>query len=711
MENNNRIAKNLNTAYEATALSLENLTSSFAEYKDIVNAFSDGIKTVELRKRYMLKQIDEAWVSAIEDALPSIDGIIRNPENALREHEEVLPVELTRKVTERSVVYLSQHTDMINEIKPDGTVIPSKLLNVFQEDTVLTYENKFINTLLVRIYTFVLKRYEMAKENGEDEKNTQLKIEQRFEKGEVKGKITLDVELSQPFDKNDVEKNYFYFSPLWKRVCNLKKIVDKYMSSPFVAELGKNYVRPPIMRTNKLLKNVDFRNCLSLWEFLDSYENTGYETLISEKIENVSEDCVRDFYETLAEQYVLFEKHICNSAETEVLDERDLRMVSPRVKNELDEFDESEYDYKEEIPKYGAEPETGEKEDEEIEYAVRVALAADASFATENEQTKESEKSEKSKFGSYVYSFTSKLIITQNPNQLYYDDLKNELLSYNGIKARMSFKHETFSFRKNLCAIMNIRGKTLYLYFPLDAEKCDAKYRLENVTLNKKQLARLKIKSDRSVKYAKQLIALQMAITKTEKCEDYLFSNYRKPYKTIWQMLELGLIKYSNKSKMQENAAAGDVKIHYLYRYSFEAKLILTQNPNQSYYGEIKNELLSYKGVKSRMSFKKETFTISKSLCVFMNIRGKTLNLYLPLNADEYEGKYRFENVILNKKQFAKMKIRSDRGVKYAKELIATLMSKEKIDKKKDFIPSNYAKPSKSILQMLRLGLIKSKND
>jgi len=176
-------------------------------------------------------------------------------------------------------------------------------------------------------------------------------------------------------------------------------------------------------------------------------------------------------------------------------------------------------------------------------------------------------------------------------------------------------------------------------------------------------------------------------------------------------MLELGLIKYSNKSKMQENAAAGDVKIHYLYRYSFEAKLILTQNPNQSYYGEIKNELLSYKGVKSRMSFKKETFTISKSLCVFMNIRGKTLNLYLPLNADEYEGKYRFENVILNKKQFAKMKIRSDRGVKYAKELIATLMSKEKIDKKKDFIPSNYAKPSKSILQMLRLGLIKSKND
>jgi len=710
MEQNNRITNKTNTAYDATASSLESLTSSFPVYKDILNAFSDGLKVVELRKRYMLKQIDEAWVCAIEDALPSIDSIIRNPENTLKEQEEILPVELTRKVTERSVVFLSQHTDMINEIKPDGTVIPSKLLNVFQEDTVLTYENKFINTLLLRIYTFVLKRYEMAEKHGEDEKNTQLKIEQSFERGDVRGKITLGIELSQSPEENTEVKNYFYSSALWKRVCNLKKIADKYMSSQFVAKLGKNYVRPPVMRTNKLLKNVEFRNCLALWEFLDSYENTGYETLISEKLEDVPEACIRDFYETLAEQYLLFDKHICHTAGTEALDERDLRIISPRVKNELDEFNAEEYDYREEMPKYGVESEDGEKEKAEIEYAVRVALAADSAFISEDEPTEETEREIKPKFGIYVYSFSSKLIITQNPNQLYYDAIKNELLSYEKVKARMSFKRETFVVSGKTCAFMNIRGKTLCLYLPLNAEACAGKYRLENVTVNKKQVARLKIKSDRSVKYAKELISLVMTDRKNKKRKDYVFANYRKPYKTIGQMLKLGLIKYSDKS-VKQSFAEQDERIHYMYRYSFEAKLILTQNPNQRYYSEIKNELLSYKGMKARMSFMRETFGVSRKLCAIMNIRGKTLCLYLPLNAEACDDKYRLENVTVNKKQLARLKIKSDRSLKYAQELILSLTTSEKIEKDESFISADYEKPSESILQMVRRGLIKSKNN
>lgn len=528
--------------YEATSSSIEELVSSFAEYKDLLGAFADGKTAVELRRRYMLKQIDEAWVRAIENALPSIDGIIRNPENALTEKEEIMPTELTRKITGRSVVYLSQHTDMINEIKSDGTVIPSKLLNVFQEDTLLTYENKFINTLLVRIYTFVSKRCEMAEERGEDEKNTRLGVEQSFEKDGVKGKITLGIEVSESPDENEEVKSYFYSSELWKRVLNLKKITNEYMSSSFVAKLGRNYVRPPVVRTNKLLKNVGMRNCLALWEFLDSYENVGYETLISEKYEDVPSEYARDLSAGLGEQYVLFDKFVRGSAAKKTLAERDLRMITPRVKDTLDEFDESEFDYREKMPKYGVKPEEGKEEDEEIAYAVEVALAADEAWREEPAQDVNGKKIRYI----YRYSFESKLILTQNPNQRYYGEIKNELLSYKGVRARMSFRYEAFYFAKKLFALMKIRGKTLYLYFSLDADDFDKKYRLENTVVNQKPLAGMRIASDRSLKHALKLISSLLG-ENAEKRANFVRTDYGRPSEPISELLQSGLIRHADK--------------------------------------------------------------------------------------------------------------------------------------------------------------------
>ena len=48
--------------------------------------------------------------------------------------------------------------------------------------------------------------------------------------------------------------------------------------------MGKNYVRPPIMHTNAINKNRDLRQCVALWEFIESYEGAGYELSVSERI-------------------------------------------------------------------------------------------------------------------------------------------------------------------------------------------------------------------------------------------------------------------------------------------------------------------------------------------------------------------------------------------------------------------------------------------
>ncbi len=699
--------KNKKTVYEATSSSLKYLSETFPEYAELLTAFIGGESKVELRKRYMLKQIDEAWVRAIEDAIPSIDAVIRNPESILREDEEVLPVELTRKVTERSVVYLSQHTDMINEIRPDGTVMPSKILNVFQDDTALTYENKFINTLLLRMYSFVLKRYDIAVEVGEDVKNTTLTVEQEFEEKEKTGKIKLSIEVSEPPKENEEVKNYIYNSGLWKRVLQIKNITDKYMSSSFVAMLGKNYVRPPIMRTNKLLKNVDFNKCLTLWEFLDSYENAGYETLISESLENVPEQAIRDLYNTVAADYVIFDNHILNEfIDENTLDKRSDPQISPIIKNELDEFDASEYDYEKPTPKYGADFDY-ETEDE-IEYAINVAIAADRELLVQDDLN---DTAEESKFGSiYLYSFASRLITTGNPNQLYYSEIKNELLSYAGVKSKESFRHETFNLKRNFIAMTSVKGKTLCLYLPLKSDEVKAKYRLKDVTLGGKELGLLKVRSDRSLKYARELIAVVMEDMNAEKTENYVYYNFRKPYKTTKQMLKLGLIKYKNKQLASSMAAEDENAIMYSYRYSFAAKLVMTGNPNQDYYTELKNELLSYTDVKGRESFRHEVFNYKREPVAVVTVRGKTLCVYVPCAAEENKAKYRLKSVVVNKKQMYLLKVKSDRGVKRAKRLIAAVASELGLGKNETFKRKDYHTPSMSIKQMLDKGMIQSAN-
>ena len=118
------------------------------------------------------------------------------------------------------------------------------------------------------------------------------------------------------------------------------------------------------------------------------------------------------------------------------------------------------------------------------------------------------------------------------------------------------------------------------------------------------------------------------------------------------------------------------------YRKSFMARLIQTGNPNQNYYTELKNELLSYKGVKSRVSWDFDSFNKGRKKCAKMAIRGKTLIIYLALDPKDEERfpktKY-FHTDVSDVNRFAevpfKMKIRSDRACKYAKELIAIMMA------------------------------------
>ena len=120
------------------------------------------------------------------------------------------------------------------------------------------------------------------------------------------------------------------------------------------------------------------------------------------------------------------------------------------------------------------------------------------------------------------------------------------------------------------------------------------------------------------------------------------------------------------------------VLVHY--RSSFMSRLIQADADIQDYYTIIKNVLLSYKGVKARSSWSCESFNKGRLQCAKLNVKGRTITLYLALDPKDYiDSKYHFTDVS-DKPKFDKVpmlvKVRSDRALKYAVELIEEMMAK-----------------------------------
>ena len=337
----------LSQVYDDTTYFIDSIVSDYDIVTGILGLMRDGNATLELKKRYLLRAIDETWVNIIEDTLPSLDTIIRNPGKFIEEREEVIPIEFARNTTSRSMQHLSQHTNLISSYE-NGNITPTKILNVFREETMMTYENKFINTLISRLYAFVNRRYEIAKKAGQDEKTTSIDFKEDFEHGPVHVKLNFRVEISESATDDDdkVERNYTFTSDLWRRVEKLNNIVTMYANSEFCQNMGHNYIRPPVMRTNMILKNKNFRQCLALWQFIESYDEAGYSMLIQEDLEKVDESYIKELYSTLALQYLIFRYNIHNefdSSSTLVSEITD-SVLNPRIVDQLSGATSQEFD-------------------------------------------------------------------------------------------------------------------------------------------------------------------------------------------------------------------------------------------------------------------------------------------------------------------------------------------------------------------------------
>ncbi len=146
----------------------------------------------------------------------------------------------------------------------------------------------------------------------------------------------------------------------------------------------------------------------------------------------------------------------------------------------------------------------------------------------------------------YNRSFTSKFIQSDDKDKERYAWLKNELLSYSGVRARMSWKRETFRIGRNTVALFGYRGTTLCIYLPLaPADYANTKYQVEDVSANATFAdtpCMYRLRSDKRYRYAAELFAEVMARLGIERIEREPESYYL-PYETTEALMGRGLIK------------------------------------------------------------------------------------------------------------------------------------------------------------------------
>ncbi len=156
----------------------------------------------------------------------------------------------------------------------------------------------------------------------------------------------------------------------------------------------------------------------------------------------------------------------------------------------------------------------------------------------------------------YDRSFTARLIQSDDEVKHWYTELKNELLSYKKVKARMSWKRESFRCGREIAVRLAYRGKTLCIYFPLDPKEYEeSKYKVEPVddsVTYEDTPCLYRIKNAKRVRYAMDLIAVVMERLGVKKDENHVSEDFYVPYEGIVELINKGLIKRNIKTKEDE---------------------------------------------------------------------------------------------------------------------------------------------------------------
>lgn len=245
-----------------------NVIDLYRNNSDDVDKFQKSVdSTLNVKVLHDESKYDDEWLSKMEETIRYLDNILRNPNRFIVNEEEIVKIELARRITVDSIKHLSKNTNLIQEYnKKTGEVRPSKILNINKEESFNTYENRFIFTLINNMKMYIERKKNEAVEAGglKDEKTFNYEASSKI--GNEKVNISLNMH-SHLEGKNEGS------SPI-ERITKLEQQIRDLTSSDVYKSIAKLHVAPvvsPIKKTNLILKNTNFQYALSLWNYLQSH--------------------------------------------------------------------------------------------------------------------------------------------------------------------------------------------------------------------------------------------------------------------------------------------------------------------------------------------------------------------------------------------------------------------------------------------------------
>ncbi len=213
--------------------------------------------------------VDFEWLEIMEDTIKYLDNILRNPNRFIVNEEEIVKVELARRITVESIRHLSKHTNYIQKIEDNGDVKPSKILNIQKDESYDTYENRLIYTLIDNMRNFLeIKKKDMILSSSvKDVKKAKYSARSKVGKEQVFVEMNYTSSL---IDKNEPKGEF----SVDERIKRLDDNITMLMNTDVFKILKRAHVArviPPIKKTNVILKNTNFQYAMKLWDYLQNH--------------------------------------------------------------------------------------------------------------------------------------------------------------------------------------------------------------------------------------------------------------------------------------------------------------------------------------------------------------------------------------------------------------------------------------------------------
>ncbi len=262
-------------------IDIKNLTESQEEEKELFVNKVDSRLVLDLNRNQILEDTD--WIDMVIEVSPHLTKAFDKWMKQIVTEEEVIKMELIKKISVESIKHLSKHVNLVTDFDEEtGEVLPSYLLNAYKEENFVTYENRFLYSLVKLIDDFIYLRTEAEEKNspkyrGKNYQRAYYEGSTKINKEKIKLKFEYTSEAVEEQDKS---------KEIEDKIAELKKGMALIKATELYKFLDTKrfpLVKNPLKMTNVLLKNVHFQYCVKLWGYLNSHLDVQAKALKAQK--------------------------------------------------------------------------------------------------------------------------------------------------------------------------------------------------------------------------------------------------------------------------------------------------------------------------------------------------------------------------------------------------------------------------------------------